>query len=155
MWPNIGNLRLSPNFLLKEFFVSSRFPALAEATAKDHVFSDIIKAHYLANTILQPTRNELNQHHQTPKEITLTITSGKCSVELNRKLRPENSDSDHLWMGTAGCVDVEVSSGVTYEAFTWIRDHLPFSFGQLIWYADEHIHVSLPTERHKYEVLSL
>lgn len=138
--------RLTEHFSLNEFAVSASYPEIA----KEIIFNptDGIKSFYGCATLLQPTRNHF--------KIPLIITSGKCPPELNKLIRPDNLDSDHLWKGESWAADFILQDGNSFrneiraqQCLDWMKEKLPFAFGQLIYYQDGHIHVSLPTERHK------
>jgi hypothetical protein len=141
MYDGPYNFKLTDHIRLYEFIVSASRPDLAKKIRFNEL--DGIKAHYLATTILEPTRKRFGE--------PLVITSGKCSVELNSIIRPDNPNSDHLWEGPSVCADFIIRGVASVIVYNWIRDKLPHAYGQLIYYPNKHIHVSLPTHTHHYE----
>lgn len=135
------NFKLTPHFLLSEFITSYSRPDIAAKIRLNEL--DGIKAHYLATTILEPTRMRFGA--------PLLITSGKCSVELNDAISNRSKTSDHLWAGPACATDFIIQGVASVNVYEWIKAKLPHAFGQLIYYPDQHIHVGLPTHKHHYE----
>jgi len=140
---------ITENFDLTEFGVSDEFPNLA----REITFSktDCIKIFYLCRLFLQPLRTKLNW--------PVLITSGKRSRPLN-KLVGGARTSDHLFKQESAACDFKVIGHkfLTRDAFDWIKDKRPKTFGQLIlYYADDDtpsfVHISLPSKKHLGEVL--
>lgn len=140
--------RLTEHFSLNEFAVSASFPDIAAKTKFDP--TGRLKSFYGCTTLLEPARA-----HFFPVK-PLIITSGKCPVELNSLIPGRSPTSDHLWEGESWAVDFVLRGGNNFDCFLWMQNNLKYAFGQLIWHpVEKYIHVSLPTERHKYEVLEL
>lgn len=145
----MGNI--SVNFSMDEFSVSARYPDLA----KKLIFTDFdqFKARYLVHTILQPIRSFFH--------IPIHITSGKRSPNLNKALGGA-PNSDHLWRDGSCACDFVVGENPqdTLKAYDFIRQTLPFAFGQMILYyqkkdVPKHLHVSLPTSSHQGEIFEM
>ncbi len=138
--------RLTEHFNLNEFAVSASHPDLAENIKFNPMGG--IKSFYGCATLLEPERVHFNK--------PLIITSGKCPPELNSLIPGRSPTSDHLWEGESWAVDFVLRGGNNFECFLWMQNNLRYAFGQLIWHpVEKYIHVSLPTEKHKYEVLEL
>lgn len=132
-------MRLSKNFTLSEFAVSSSYPELAAAIS----FSgeDRLKALYLAQVILQPVRDNFG---------SVTILSGKRSPELNQKVGGSPT-SDHLYTPGSGSAAVDFTCANVEDAYMFLKLGLePYQYGQLILYIDSgFVHVSAPTVKHE------
>lgn len=139
------------HFDYEEFTVSDSHPELArQIVLTEH---DRHKIFLLATTILEPTREFI--------AFPMGITSGKRSRAILTALiaagYPASETSDHLFEGFSAASDFSTTPDKREDAFAFIRNRLPFAFGQLIGYRNEngaltHIHVSLPTEKHQGEV---
>jgi len=143
--------KLSKNFSLEEFYVSESYPKLAEKIKRTKL--DMQKAHQMAQTLLQPIRDQF----QTP----IKINSGKRSKILNLVIGGVPS-SEHRWIGFACACDWEFVNPNEYKllmkAFDWAGNNLKHNFGQMIIYLDknkvpEFIHISLVTQKHKGQML--
>lgn len=136
----MGNL--TRDFSLSEFRVSESYPHLADQIELHD--TDQLKLFYLCTTILQPARD----FYTAP----LNILSGKRSVELNHAIGG-SLHSDHLYLGKSCAVDFHrPDPDFTKFTFDFLRERLPWSFGQLILYLKQDdtpnfIHVSLPTRK--------
>lgn len=137
-------MQLTKNFKLPEFAVSADYPNLAALIKFSE--AEKIKAYLLCATILQPVRNRYG---------ATQILSGKRSPELNEAVGGE-VHSDHLFEFVTAAADFTLLCGSVKKCVEWIKNMMPFAFGQLIYYPDSHfVHVSLPTPKHRGEVLVL
>ena len=137
--------KVSKDFRYGEFKVSASYPELATKIKLSE--KDRLKIFYAVKTILQPTRDRFNN--------TLEITSSKRSKPLNKKVGGVDT-SDHLYLGESFAGDFFVHNVNMLKVFEFIKSEMPYAFGQLIFYIDsngkpEFIHVSLPTQKHKFE----
>lgn len=136
--------KLTENFTTGEFIVSADHPELLTFNLSS---TEELKAFYLCSMILQPTRDDYGR---------IKILSGKRSDELNDAVEG-SIKSDHLFRYFSCAVDFTLPDAPPkrlFNAWRWIKYRLCWSYGQLIYYPDNHfIHVSLPTPKHKYKAL--
>jgi len=149
---SIPAMKLTNNFNLGEFKVSSNYADLAEQIEFNAL--DEYKAYVLAATILEPTRAFLG--------CPLEISSGKRSPLLN-KVVGGVSDSEHRWKGWSCACDFVPKlihpgfyKGIV-RAYEFIRTELKYNFGQLIIYLDQdwkpiNLHVSTVSQEHVAQV---
>jgi len=145
----LQNIILSRNFKLNEFIVSKDYSELLPEIWENLTPALIIKCFYLANYILQPTRNFL--------QIPIIILSGIRSPELNFKIKGEK-DSLHLFRDFDAVVDWTCRPDKIWSAFHFINTKLANVYGELIIYLTEEkkpsfIHSSLINPRNKGQAL--
>lgn len=119
-------MKLSKNFSLHEFLISSKYPELL----RDVELSDeqIDKLYYLCMFGLQPIRDEFGY---------IQITSGFRTKILNFRLKGVEN-SQHL---RAEAADFVCPDAKDYQIFRFLTDYC----GEVGWYKDEHrFHLSLP-----------
>jgi len=136
-------MRLTENFSLDEFAVSSERPDLAVDVAFEN--DETYRAWLLAKMYLQPVRDAFGK---------TVILSGKRTVALNREIGG-SANSDHLFnngldfaeINTKAAVDFTVPGVDMESVYVFLKMKLgQTSYGQLIFYRKRNfIHVSLPT----------
>jgi hypothetical protein len=137
-------MRLTRNFLLSEFAVSSQFPELAKAIQFSQV--DIVKTFYLCSGILQPGRNIIRAK--------IFVRSGKRTLPLNFKVKGATK-SDHLYRGFSCAADIQTEDREKlFFLYRFFSKECFFLVGEVILYFTEDwsphfIHLSLPTKRHQ------
>lgn len=128
-------VKLSQNFSLNEFKVSSDHPELASKIEFNDL--DLIKLFYITNIILQPVRDIFGP---------VLVLSGKRSEELNKAVGGAK-ESLHLMRGYDCAVDFTTPNANMQDVFTHLKGTRWGSFGELIYYPKQNfIHVSLPNE---------
>lgn len=143
--------RLTTNFSLEEFMVSSSYPDIAkEMTVND---LERYKLFTIAATILQPVRDNFDS--------AMNIHSGKRTAQLNTLIGGSRT-TQHVLCEAAdwAFADIEFNKKKLLPAVAYIRDVLPFNFLQLILYLNEDyssnfIHVSIHSmdQRKKRKIL--
>lgn len=140
-------MRLTKDFLLSEWAVSSQYPELAKAIRFSQ--NDITKIFYMCSGMLQPGRNIIREK--------IFVVSGKRIILLNQKVGGAIR-SDHLFRGFSCAADIQTEDReklfILYRFFS--RECL-FSIGEVILYFTEDwtprfIHLSLPTKRHQSQL---
>lgn len=141
--------KLTTNFSIKEFLVSSHYPELVKKIPIDEI--DVFKFHTICQFQLEPLRAYFNS--------PLRINSGKRSEELNQKVGGVKT-SEHLFLNYSGAIDFDfpdLPKSALIECMGVLEDG-KIIFGQAILELDQtetplNIHLSLPTNRHYYEML--
>jgi zinc D-Ala-D-Ala carboxypeptidase len=126
--------RLSKNFLLSEFVVSSLYPELANAITLSE--SEVMAIELLTIRCMQPIRDNFGP---------IKILSGKRSAELNRAVGGSEY-SDHLNASACDflCTHETVSMNSVFEWMKTRPDRVVFR--QLLYYKSQNfIHISVRT----------
>lgn len=130
-------MKISKHFLRSEFFQQDK--------SGDITFCDIVKARFLAFTILEPARDIVNN--------PIWINSGKRSIEHNRIIDGASA-SEHLWKEESAALDIDTrDSTLNKKLFLWLYHNKKEQLGQLISYFDSvnntrFIHLSIVSNRH-------
>jgi hypothetical protein len=137
-----GDKRFSEHFLVREFFVSSKYPEQAARMACNQ--SQYNNMYYLCNFVLEPLRKDLNKIF-TITETVIRVTSGLRDKWLNEKA--EGSQNSYHLYGMAIDFDLANNTHKLHNAYDYIKYHLPY--GELILYQNERghprrIHYALP-----------
>lgn len=119
-------MQLTPNFSMAEVWAHNSTPNEAQART----------AYLLARLILQPLRDYINE--------PIRITSGFRPAPV----AGGSATSEHLYIGQAGAVDINIGAKQTparnLHAFNWLAENCRYSIGQLIYYTETtHLHISL------------
>ena len=130
-------MKLTNNFNYNEFFISSRFPRIAESMKKHAPEQLKTLLYLLCHSLLQPIRD----YYGVPIE----ITSGYRNHNLNSRIKGASKTSLHT-QGIAADFTVKHKPNLL-PIFNHIRQNLPY--GQVILYEREdgtfrNIHVALP-----------
>jgi len=139
-------MRLTKDFLLSEFAVSSQYPELAKAIRFSQM--DIVKIFYLCS-ILQAGRNLIR--------VEIFVTSGKRTIILNFKVGGVEK-SDHLYEGFSCAADIQTEDREKlFFLYRFFARECFFLVGEVILYFTEDwtprfIHLSLPTKRHQSQL---
>lgn len=121
--------RLTKNFWLSEFLVSSRYPEAVEST---RLFDpEIIKFYWLCHFALQPIRDRFGY---------VKITSGFRTVYLNSLLGGAGG-SQHCYAEAADFIPTEANAEQVYE---WILDELGWGGEVFLYKKAGHIHLAMP-----------
>lgn len=134
-----SDIRLSENFSVGEFYVSSSHPELARKSAPFH--ADIFALKLLCIEILQKIRDEFGP---------IKVLSGYRSRELNDAIGG-SKDSDHLYGTAADIVPLSFDIG---HVFSWLVLDSDIPYRQAILYPIEgfvHISNNLPTREVKHQ----
>lgn len=114
--------------------------------------SDRIKFFYLCAMVLEVIREAIGN-------CAINVNSGKRSVSHNKKIGGAKY-SDHLFKDESCAVDITCGDDQrNWEAFHFLRLRLKNSVGQAIAYIDKDdrirfIHISLPTKKHRGEIMT-
>lgn len=140
-------MRLTKDFLLSEWAVSSQYPELAKAIRFSQV--DIVKIFYLCSGMLQPGRNIIRAK--------IFVRSGKRTLPLNYKVGGAER-SDHLYRGFSCAADIQTEDREKlFLLYRFFAKECLFLVGEVILYFTEDwtphfIHLSLPTKRHQSQL---
>lgn len=130
-------MNISEHFLHNEFFQGDK--------SGDVSFCDMVKARFVAFTILEPARISVNN--------PIWINSGKRSINHN-KVVGGSSASEHLWKEESAAIDIDTrDSTLNRKLFLWLYRNKNEMLGQLISYFDaanntRFIHLSMVSNRH-------
>ena len=137
------NEHITKNFTWKEAVVSDSYPELASKIVITPQHQ--IKVFYLFRP-LQRVRDRF--------ELPINTLSCIRTEELNNLIGGVPG-SDHLFEGYSAAVDFtflcdnSILPDKLEACFSWIKNTMPYSFGQLILYRERNfIHFSLPTPKH-------
>lgn len=139
--------KLSANFRMREFLVSSRYPLLASAMHPNLIQQERFR--FISVAFLEIIRAFIDR--------AMFITSGMRSSQLNSAVNG-SIGSDHLFKGSSGAVDFTVKftelekrfawmrRRVMRKIFRWMKRNIP-NFKYIILYKNEDfIHLSLPDD---------
>lgn len=139
----IGDLeyKLSENFSLYEFKVSSSYPEIAEKMEFTEL--EVVTLQLLCAACLQPIRDKMGR---------MKILSGKRSEELNN-LIGGSATSDHK---TCNAADIDPKEFDVEYVYKWIVEQSNIDYRQVIFYPDQnfiHISVNMPSKPRKHQAL--
>lgn len=120
-------MKLTNNFWLSEFAVSSDYPELAKEITFDDYEKSVVKL--LCESVLQPIRDEFGVVH---------VTSGKRTPELNAKVGG-TALSDHL---TCNAADIYLPEVDIEYVIDWI-DYMAIPYRQMKRNGINGLHLSI------------
>jgi len=149
------NKRLSKNFMLNHFKVSSLYPEIAKRL--QFTKEDELKFLLLCHLILEPLYEYLKGRYKKQK-VLIKILSGKRNYRLNQLEKELIDNTSHVH--SLACdftilVNYQLKDEILKEAFDFIKNQLKYNFSELFLYTPmKQIHVALRTkEEQRIEIL--